>query len=76
MQKYIDDVQHRDVLDKTCSACNTLCDVFPTENDMKGSVVEVDAEFLYHVYELLLAYSHTYENYECTCGCMHEEQHC
>ena len=74
--KYTTESINKDILDFACTACHQLEQQFPTESSMKGKVVGVDAESLYHVYTLLIAYAYTYEQHHCECRCTEEAISC
>ena len=50
---------HKEVLSCVAAAAGSL-----EEQDVSGCMVTVEADFLKHVYELLLAYALTYEQHQ------------
>jgi len=62
---YSDDMQHSNILETVCEASCDLQGAF-SDVEMSNNTVEVNADFLHHVYELLLAYALTYEGYTCS----------
>ena len=61
--KYTNEKTHKELL-----ACVANAAIALEEQDLEGCKVSVDAEFLLHTYELLLAYAHTYEHHQIEVG--------
>jgi len=62
---YSANVAHSNILETVCEASCDLQGAF-SDAEMGSSTVEVNADYLHHVYELLLAYALTYEGYTCS----------
>lgn len=70
--KYINIEDHKKLLNCVATSAASLHD---HQQELSNSQVSVDAEFLLHAYELLLAYAYTYEGHEAEL-CFHNECSC
>lgn len=61
---YSKQCQHKNILNKAVQSLGMLYEAEKQEGGLQGLNVEVNADFLCHVQELLLAYAVTYEQYE------------
>lgn len=59
--KYVNIESHKKLLDCVAVSAASLLE---QEHDLANCQVSVDAEFLLHTYEILLAYAYTYEGHE------------